>query len=119
MTDSTKNEFLNLISISEAKDILYQELKSIRKVGFVSVDESVNKILAETIYSPMDSPPFDRSLRDGYCVRAEDTYGITETEPKQFEIISSIQAGQNPPVEITSLVRFATSWYLSPLEPKT
>jgi len=42
----------------------------------------------------LNSPPFERSAMDGYAIRAEDTFGFSETNPAKLRIIDSIGAGQ-------------------------
>jgi molybdopterin molybdotransferase len=50
---------------------------------------SVNRILAEPITADRDIPPFARSTRDGYAVRAADL----STPPAKLKVIGEIKAG--------------------------
>ena len=41
---------------------------------FLSLREALGRILAKDILTDRDYPPFDRSIRDGYAIRAADTH---------------------------------------------
>ncbi len=51
-----------------------------------------DRILAETITADRDIPPFPRSTRDGYAVRAPDV----QTVPAKLNVIGEIKAGPTP-----------------------
>jgi len=52
----------------------------------VPLTESHGRVLAEDIVATEDLPRFDRSARDGYAVRAEDTTGASQTKPLLFRL---------------------------------
>lgn len=54
----------------------------------IGLSDSSERILAETVTADRDYPPFHRSARDGFAVRAEDL-------PGQLKIIGEVRAGQN------------------------
>ena len=59
------------------------------------------RVLAKAVVSDRDLPPFPRSTRDGYAVRAADLVSI----PASLEVISEIKAGErleNIPKEIST-----------------
>jgi molybdopterin molybdotransferase len=51
----------------------------------IKVSKSLGFILAESIYSPMDMPPFRQSAMDGYA--------FVHGELQQFDVVSTSQAG--------------------------
>jgi molybdopterin molybdotransferase len=56
----------------------------------VSLLDALGRVLAAPISAPRDHPPFDRSTRDGYAVRAEDlASGLT------LQIVGSVRAGES------------------------
>ncbi len=57
------------------------------------ISSALGRVLSEKIISPIDVPHFNRSAMDGYAVRAEDTFGASETSPKNLKVIESISAG--------------------------
>lgn len=58
----------------------------------VPLDEALGLVLAEPGIADLDSPPFDKSLMDGYAVRQADvaTAGVTLT------VLEEVLAGQVP-----------------------
>ncbi|RME64604.1 MAG: molybdopterin molybdenumtransferase MoeA, partial [Nitrospirae bacterium] len=83
------------VSVKEAKEMLLQFSPELHTEE-VSIENAYNRVLAEDIYAPEDLPGFDRSTVDGYAVRAEDTYGASETMPALLELIGQVFIGQEP-----------------------
>ena len=82
-----------LMPVKMAQKIIYSSLK---KVGVenISLEDAHRRVLSEELISQLNSPPFERSAMDGYAIRAEDTFGFSETNPAKLRIIDSIGAGQ-------------------------
>lgn len=59
--------------------------------------EAARRVLAEPITADRDIPPFTRSTRDGYAVRAADLANL----PVRLKVIGEIKAG-SPPDQIAS-----------------
>ena len=53
---------------------------------------ALGRVLAEDIASPIDVPPFDRALVDGFALRAADTRGASEAEPRRLVLNREILA---------------------------
>ena len=68
------------------------------------------RVLAEDVKSLLSSPPFDKSAMDGYALRAEDSFGHSQTNPAHFKIKDRIGAGQMSSVTIkkNEAVKIAT-----------
>lgn len=66
----------------------------------VALDDALGRVLASDVYAMVDSPPFDRSLVDGYAVRAEDTYQADEENPVELKLVGKIDVGERPRVII-------------------
>lgn len=62
----------------------------------VSLTEAVGRVLAETVHSPLDQPPWDNSAMDGYAVRAADVRGARADSPVVMTVVESIAAGEFP-----------------------
>lgn len=72
-------EFLTSITSAEALNLIESfplGKKEIQKISFL---EATGRIAAADIVASEDIPPFNRSLVDGYAVKAKDTYGARET----------------------------------------
>ena len=79
-------------------------------VDNVPLTEALDRALAKDIAAPVDVPAFDRSQMDGFAVRAADTFGSEENNPKRLKIIARIEAGEKPQVTVLpqSAVEIAT-----------
>ena len=84
--------FRTLISVDEAlRTVLaYAKRTELEELGF---DDALNRVLAEDVHSPVDSPPFDRAAMDGYAIRGEDSFGASPNKAVHLRI-------QNKGVEI-------------------
>lgn len=60
----------------------------------ISIHDAHKRVLAEDIMAFHDSPPFDKSAMDGFALIAEDTFGASQSAPKEFKIIDAIGAGE-------------------------
>lgn len=81
-----------MIRLEEALDIV---LNSVTSLPFEKVNllDSLDRVLAEDIYSAINIPPFDRSPLDGYALRAEDTTGASSDSPAILEVLEEVPAG--------------------------
>ena len=59
----------------------------------ISIYDAHKRVLAEDIIAFHDSPPFDKSAMDGFALIAEDTFGASNSVPKEFRIVDAIGAG--------------------------
>lgn len=60
----------------------------------VVLTKGLDRVLAEDIYADIEIPQLDNSAMDGYAVRAQDTKGASKAEPKVFDIVETVKAGQ-------------------------
>ena len=88
-----------LIPVSDAKKIVMNRMKT-TEMELINLDEGYRRITARDIISILNSPPFDRSAMDGFAIRAEDTFGHSQTNPVQLKIIDHIGAGQISKMEL-------------------
>lgn len=97
----------SFISLEEAIYILNHHVENLKEEQ-VSLVEGIGKIVAENIYSTMDSPPFNKSAMDGYAVGQVDTKenlrvidtvfagGISEKKIEQGEAIRIMTGAMIP-----------------------
>ncbi|MFQ6386543.1 molybdopterin molybdotransferase MoeA [Priestia aryabhattai] len=80
------------ISIPEAieKVMTYKRKGSIERV---SITESYGRYLGEDIVADQNVPHFNKSLYDGFAVRAQDCVEVSSEHPVEFEVVSEIGAG--------------------------
>ena len=59
----------------------------------IPIADAHRRVLAEDIIAFHDSPPFDKSAMDGFALIGENTFGASQSAPKEFKIIDAIGAG--------------------------
>jgi len=83
--------FRKLISLDEAlKAVLAYAKPAETETEELGFGDALNRVLAEDVYSPADSPPFDRAAMDGYAIRAEDSFGASPNNPVLLRRIKSL-----------------------------
>ena len=94
--------FLRTVSKPEAERIWHDALHLGPLGGEeVPVAEAQGRVLDSDIIVPIDVPPFDRSLVDGYAVRAADTFDANEDAPVTLELVpETAPAGSVPSTEV-------------------
>ena len=80
-----------MISVQEAFSILEQNLPALHKVEY-SLSQARKHILAESLFSPINMPPFRQSAMDGYALCLYDDL--------VYEIVGEIKAGDSHLVEL-------------------
>ena len=91
---SNMRPFKETISLDEARAIIDRAIVPIARVERVSLEHASGRVLAETITSSADVPPFARAAMDGYAVRAEDTAGASRATPRTLRCIEKVFTGQ-------------------------
>ena len=81
-----------LESISNAQKLV-SDNQILSEVEEVPLFEAHKSVLAEDIMAFHDSPPFDKSAMDGFAVIGENTFGASQSAPKELKIIDAIGAG--------------------------
>ncbi|WP_244477396.1 molybdopterin biosynthesis protein [Methylobacterium sp. Leaf125] len=68
----------------------------------IPLGEALGRVLAHDVASPIDVPPFDRALVDGFALRAGDTEGADAAQPRHLTLNREILAcGVAPAVAVT------------------
>src|SRR5512135_1106307 len=87
-------EFLKLIPTQEALNILLSHIDVQKSTERVKTIDSLGRVTAQAISSPIPLPPFPRSTVDGYAVRASDTFGASESLPAYLKIAGEVSMGK-------------------------
>lgn len=96
MDERNKNNRMEtMISLERAWEIILGHINPL-ETEEIPLEESYNRILAESVISPLDMPPFDRSPLDGYAYIAADS----DLSPLSLRMVSEIPAGTYPDREI-------------------
>ncbi len=88
-------EFLKIKECDEAIDIIQELFDENCKAESeeILVSEAYGRILFEDVYSRMDFPPFNKALKDGFAIVAEDSFGASEESPNTIDVIDFLEAG--------------------------
>ncbi|MDA3811546.1 MAG: molybdopterin molybdotransferase MoeA [Spirochaetaceae bacterium] len=73
-----------MIELNQIFDILNKQ-HTVLKTERVPLGKAVGRVLPVSVYSTMDSPPFDKSAMDGWAVRGDES----ETELTSIDIIGA------------------------------
>ena len=91
-----------VVSVEAARDIFDKNFTLPEMLSeYISILDAAGRITAKDIVSPVNLPDFDRSSMDGYAVRAQDTFGATESLPAYLQIIGEVLMGEEPHIEIS------------------
>ena len=90
-----------MIQVEEALSIIEESCCKM-PTAKIKVRKSLGYILAETIFSPMDMPPFRQSAMDGYA--------FSYSNLSKYEVISTSKAGDfsNPNIDKNQAIRIFT-----------
>ena len=89
------------IPLEEARRLLDAAIAPIDRTERVAIDDANGRVLARSIASSEDVPPFDRAAMDGYAVIAEDTFGASAGEPAALRLVDRVFTGQITSTTVT------------------
>ncbi|KQP51746.1 molybdopterin biosynthesis protein [Methylobacterium sp. Leaf108] len=97
---SRQEQFLNVLSRDAALALFRAEIPHV-PLGdeTVLLAAALGRVLAQDVASPIDVPPFDRALVDGFAVRAADTRGAGEAAPRRLVLNREILSCGIAPAE--------------------
>lgn len=74
------------LSVEQARQRILQGLKPPQDKQAIPIEQALNRVLAEVVYSPLNVPAYTNSAMDGYALRAEDA-------EKRLQVIGTALAG--------------------------
>jgi molybdenum cofactor synthesis domain-containing protein len=84
-----------VVDVDEARHRILERVQPLPAVS-LPLDQALFRTLAEDVACDRDDPPFDRSLMDGYAVRAEDV----RAAPVVLRVVGAVPAGTWPTIPI-------------------
>ncbi len=83
-----RNVYLKMKTLAEARDIILNEFNTTGQWAMetIAVTEAVGRVLAEPVHARLSAPHFHAAAMDGIAVKASDTFGSSEAQPKQLAI---------------------------------
>lgn len=93
-----QTQFLRILSRDEAEAAFHAALRP-RPLRHddVALDALSGRVLARDVAAPVDAPPFDRSMVDGFAIRAADLAESSGAEPRHLTLNAEIIACGTPP----------------------
>ncbi|MBL8046897.1 MAG: hypothetical protein JNL09_10160, partial [Anaerolineales bacterium] len=89
-------EFFTVLPPAEALAHLFKHLPPRAEPETISIAGALERVTAAPVRAPVSVPAFPRSIMDGYAVRAQDTFGASQTLPMYLELIGEVPMGQEP-----------------------
>jgi len=94
-----QEQFLEVVSAEEARTRFEKHIDlSPLPAETVTLAASLGRVLAGDVVAAVDAPPFDRSNVDGFALRAADTLGASEGNPKVLTLNAEVIACGDAPV---------------------
>ncbi|MGQ9759582.1 MAG: molybdopterin biosynthesis protein [Candidatus Methanomethylicaceae archaeon] len=94
--------FHKLVSIEEARERIFKHVKKDIGTEIIRISNASGRILANSISSKIDLPPFDRAEMDGFAVISRDVEGASELRSVELRVVGNISAGDTSLREIKS-----------------
>jgi putative molybdopterin biosynthesis protein len=81
-----RNIYLKMKTLAQAREILSAQFSSAGTMPgeMVRVPDAVGRVLAASVTAKLSSPNFHAAAMDGIAVKAKNTFGATETRPKEL-----------------------------------
>lgn len=104
-----RNIYLKMKTLNEARKILIERFSARGRLPAetVSVTDAVGRVLAEPVVARLSSPGFHSAAMDGVAVKAEITFGASETRPKQLTVGKEaflLNTGQSMPQNTDAVI---------------
>ncbi len=95
------SEFFDVVTPEEAINMLLSENNFPKMISEkINTIDSNGRILTQDIKSEINLPHFNRSSMDGYAIDANDSNGVSLSNPNYLEIIEEIKMGDVPKQKI-------------------
>jgi molybdopterin molybdotransferase len=86
-------EFIRLLPPAEARGLLLSQVRPLQEIETLPTLQAAGRICAQTIYASTRLPIFVRATVDGYALRAEDTYGASDSLPAYLALVGEVLMG--------------------------
>jgi putative molybdopterin biosynthesis protein len=88
-----QEQFLEVVAPEEARARFHRhlDLKPLPAES-ISLSAALGRVLTAEVLAPVDVPAFDRANVDGFAVRAADTVGGTDAQPKRLALSPEVLA---------------------------
>ncbi len=106
---SKRNIYLKMKPLETARDLVFKHFPAPSPpiTETVPVPEAVGRVLAAPVFARLSSPNFHSAAMDGIAVQAEQTFGASETSPRQLQIDREaffVNTGHVLPVDTNAVI---------------
>ena len=86
--ESKRNVYLKMKTLEETQKIIHETftVSDVLAIETIPVPEAVGRVLAHPIQAKISSPHFNAAAMDGLAVKAEITFGASQTAPKTLNV---------------------------------
>ena len=81
---------------------MHEAVVTVSRTERIALDAAAGRVLAATVTSAVDVPPFDRALMDGYAVCAADTTDASDAAPARLARRGVLYTGEAPSLAVTA-----------------
>ncbi len=82
-----------MLRVEEALERMLNEIARLESES-VALPEAEGRVLAESIASTEEVPPFANSAMDGYALRSQDSQAASAERPRRLRLVGTVQAGR-------------------------
>jgi len=106
-------QFFNVKTSEELIDELYSLVKTLDS-EIIEIESALGRVLAADVHSPVNLPDFNRSIMDGFAVRARDTFGASASLPAYLKVTGEVLMGETTTLKVASgeAIKIATGGML-------
>lgn len=105
---------LTVLSVTEAREKILSSVTMSSGEEVTDLPAALGRVVSSAVTAGGDLPPFPRSTMDGYAVRAQDTFGASDSMPALFNVTGEVLMGQSAPSGVAAgeALRIATGGML-------
>lgn len=96
----TMPELFNVLPPDQALEVLRKHVAPRPEPEVVPSGQALGRVLAADLAATEALPAFPRSTMDGYAVRAQDTFGSSESLPAYLTVVGEAPMGRAPMVKV-------------------
>jgi molybdopterin molybdotransferase len=89
-------EFFTVVTPETAQELFWRHIPTAIATEDIGVAAALGRVTAEVITAPEPLPAFARSTMDGYAVRAQDTFGASQSLPAYLNVVGESPMGRAP-----------------------
>lgn len=93
-------EFFQVTPVADALHLLDAHWQPQAGHESIATEDALARLVAADIHSPEQVPAFRKSTVDGYAVKANDTFGASQSLPAFLEVRGELKMGEVPQVDI-------------------